>query len=65
MINIADILKDIPIYERRFWSPVGLKIGKLSVIKEVEPAIHPNGKRAEDLNVLAIAAIIHLLNGVT
>lgn len=35
MINIADILKDIPIYERRFWSPVGLKIGKLSVIKEV------------------------------
>lgn len=45
-LNIAEILKDKPIYERRFWSPVGLKIGKLSVIKEVEPSVHPNGKKS-------------------
>lgn len=49
-INIAEILKDCPKKPR--WDPVGMNIGSLKVLREVEHVRHPNGKTSRRFECL-------------
>lgn len=49
-INIAEILRDCP--KKLRWDPVGMNIGSLKVLREVEHVRHPNGKTSRRFECL-------------